>query len=468
MSEYPDRSRWRLLFWALALGVVCFGFGPRMLDALRPEPTTPLDFFQEWASARYFFDGRPVYAPQDQALESYLGVPRKKLDAFLEVNAHPPTSVLLALPFAALSYPNACLAWNLLSWAALVFSLAILLRQLGLPLSVSTLLPVLTLLLLCHPLREQTREGQYNLFLLALIVGGWAAERSGRPWCAGVLLGCAAVLKLFPTFLLLPFLLRGRWRVLLGAAAAAMAWTALTLLVLGPGAYRDYVEFVLPHLQRYHVAPRNLSLTGFWSKVCLVAHALLGYDHRLVLRGLIAVSCLAVTGLAAWRCAQARSREAFDQAFALAVIAMLLVSPITWCHAFLLLLLPAALFAASLPAGRGWRLALGVCLAFLFLPHIDLWQMLCGRLGVDDLGRPYGGPLHSLVTILFQQAALFAFFVLGARIGPSRSLTPVTRRTSQAPRRETNRAGRKFPPPRADLSSVHGASGGMRERSSAS
>src|SRR5271166_4993459 len=88
--------------------------------------TKPRDFTQEWASARNYFTGMPIYENQGKTLFHYLGYVNPKGEDMLDLNAHPPASVLLCLPFAALDYSTAFLLWNLLSLAALVASIYLL------------------------------------------------------------------------------------------------------------------------------------------------------------------------------------------------------------------------------------------------------------------------------------------------------------------------------------------------------
>ncbi|HLG51837.1 MAG TPA: glycosyltransferase 87 family protein, partial [Chloroflexota bacterium] len=73
---------------------------------------------------------------------------------------------------------------------------------------------MIALLLLCFPLWEQCRLGQLTLILSLLISGAWAAERSGYPRLAGVLLGTAASVKLFPGYLFIYYALRKRREVI--------------------------------------------------------------------------------------------------------------------------------------------------------------------------------------------------------------------------------------------------------------
>ena len=179
------------------------------------------------------------------------------------MNAHAPTSVLLAVPLARMAFPDAFLVWNLISLGALVASLWLVQHQLRIPISAWSVGPLVALLLLCFPLWEQCRLGQLTLILLLLIAGAWAADRSGRPWLAGMLLGIAAAIKLFPSFLLFYYALRRRWRSVAAGILTIGALSVLTAAALGFDSYRDYFFNVLPEIQWFRVGWNNNSVWGF-------------------------------------------------------------------------------------------------------------------------------------------------------------------------------------------------------------
>ena len=116
----------------------------------------------------------------NEAVALHLGNGRSERLPDGAFNPHPPASVLLALPFGLFDYPQGLVAWTLLSLAALAASLLIIVRQPGLGYTWFALLPILTVVLNSNPLRQQLHHGQLSLFLLLLITGAWAAERTGR------------------------------------------------------------------------------------------------------------------------------------------------------------------------------------------------------------------------------------------------------------------------------------------------
>jgi hypothetical protein len=437
LAALPRARPW--LWLALAI-LVCVMQGPTFVRDLRPSPTDGVDFFQEWSSARNFLDGRPVYGPTEEAVERYLGFRLRAGERLtIGVNAHPPTSVLVIVPLALLDYPNAVLAWNLLSLLALGASLWLVGRRLGLSLSLRSLLPAVVLLLLCGAFRHQMYQGQLNLLLLLLLTGVWAAERGGRDAAAGALLGLATAVKLFPGLLFLYFVLGRRWKVVGSGVTSLLAVTGLTAALLGPGAYRDYVRDVLPRVDQFRAGWDNASLTGFWAKLfdpppvptpaapsqaeSSSAEAPVLVDvmpifpveplrrDPLLARAGAATCCGAVLALLAWVAWRSRSRSQRDRAFGLSLVAMLLVSPICWEHYFLLLLLPLAQLWVSLPrsaAARGLFLVLAVA---LWLSPPDVWQMAIplshvGNRPVWDAARPW-----QIVSVLsFQCYALLGLF----------------------------------------------------------
>lgn len=405
----------RIALWGLVLAFLAWWQGPGFVRDLRPATGHLNDFFQDWASARFHLDGIPVYGNQEEAVRRYLDltVKREKGDLFLEKNAHPPTSILLFLPFAFLDYYTACLVWNLLSLATLPLSFWLICRQLRFTIPAWVVIPLTALFLVCGPLREQNAYGQFNLVLLLLLAGGWAAERSGHPLLGGALLGVATALKLFPGILFLPYLLRGHWRVLIGGAIAGAALTGLALAVLGVTAFEDYIQDVMPYVAGLRDSWLNASLPGFFTKLFdrlrggttpllhspMLAKALTIASTLLVLVMLTAISL------------RARSRTAFDYAFSTTLVAMLLVSPVTWPHYFLLLLLPALLLWRDLPADGWSRPVFYAGLVCLWISPLWYWKPMVGATA-QTWHRMRAEPWQTLTALSFITYGLIALFVV--------------------------------------------------------
>ena len=206
------------------------------------------------------------------------------------------------------------------------------------------------------------------------------------------------MVKLFPGFLLLYYALRGRWKLLVAGLLTIVAPFCLTTVIFGIGTYHTYLLSVLPSVQWFRVGWNNDSLWGFWSRLFDPApeHRARPITHRAsVLQPDIGrrpvldflgrcrgAPCLAVRRDTAGR--------KYDLTFSLAVTAMLLVSPITWEHYLLILLVPLAVVWLELPAALLARTLFVVTVAAFWLGYPLVWRIfdLNGRTAtwVDSLG----------------------------------------------------------------------------------
>jgi alpha-1,2-mannosyltransferase len=272
-----------------------------------------------------------------------------------------------------------------------------------------------TLLLWCNPLRQQLNQGQINLVLLLLLTSTWAAWRSGRPWWAGVFLGTATALKLFPGFFFLFFLIRRQWSVVAAGAVAFAAWTAASAAVVGVDAYRGYVDRALPNVVEYRGSWLNDSVGGFWHRLFDpgTRHAPVQPIVRSPLIAKLATyaSCAVLAGAMAWCVWRARSRGELDRAFGQTTTAMLLVSPVTWDHYFVMLLLPLVLLWRDLPRGGWQRPAFYILVGILWItPALFWWIGMRVSLG-DWLGYT-AVPSQSATAISIPFYALLGLFAL--------------------------------------------------------
>jgi len=416
-SPRPDHAPpVRIVLCALAL-VVLAGFGPRFAAVFRPPDGWYLDFCQEWLSARNYLDGTPVYADQAEALARHTGRRVGDGQFILPWNAHPPAAVVLTLPFGKLSYRDAHFAWNLVTFPLFLLSLGLVLRELGVPLTLSTVLPLVALVVVFNPLMIHLMQGQPNIPILLLLTLAWLADRHDRPGWAGVAAGLAAGLKLSPAFVFVYFLFARRWRALLTGGLAFLAVNGVALALFGPDEFGTYVRDVIPSLLPYQSSWRNVSLTGFWLRLFdpsprekllpLVLNPTLGHAMVLACRVL-------VTAAVAWAAWRADSTAGRDRAFAAALVGMILVSPVAWTHYFVLLVLPVGLVWVRLPGGF-WRGVMWPVLAVLWMPDTLFAMLAVGReeaVALANLEHQPLGPAVSLTALSAFTYALVGLFVL--------------------------------------------------------
>lgn len=330
----------------LAALLVIWGLGPGVVRLIAGKPAGIADFYQEWSSARSYWLGQPLYQETVKLVPRDFG-PRVSVEGWLlGRNVHPPTAVLLGLPFGRWSYADALFAWNLLGVACLVGAV-LLLTCSQRPLAWQRLLILPALLLLSPHLASQFIYGQLSLILLLLLTGAGVAYVANRRGLAGALIGVAAAVKVFPAVLGWLFLVRRDTRGLIGVIGGFGIATAITCGVLGTAAYRDYLRDVLPEALGWRSAATNSSIPGLWSKLFdpgpRGGHVVPLRVDPLLARGLTAL-CAGVI-LAAWGWMIVRSQDERDRqiAFAVGCLAMLLLSPIAWEH-YTILLLPALVY----------------------------------------------------------------------------------------------------------------------------
>ena len=175
------------------------------------------------------------------------------------------------------------------------------------------------------------------LLLLALAL---LAYLDGRRVRCGVLIGCAASLKLAPLLLVLLLLRRRWWRAGAASLGAVLATTAAGVLALGTGPLVEYVTKVMPALARQNGWLYNQSLSGALNRAA--GHAVLTVQPPIpalaVSAVLLSVAVVAATLWLARPEHVTRSRRGIE--FSCMVMAMLLAGTITWYLHYVLLLIP--------------------------------------------------------------------------------------------------------------------------------
>lgn len=254
-------------------------------------------------------------------------------DGSREHYIYPPLLALIFYPLT--SYQLAWWAWAAFSLACWAASLWLLIRELlrnefGRLLRQSLWWPVfLAALINFPPVLVHMTWGQLQLPLLLLLTLAWLGLRRARPVAAGVLIGLAIALKLFPLLLLVPLLVQRRWRCVAAALGVSALVLGLSFAVVGWDQTVFYVTKVLPEVSsqkdqhdNYSVAISMKLWLGGSFPSDLVANGL-----RLAFLGLVALAAL-------------RRPRAADLGLALGVTALLWVSPVVWAHYFVLAYLP--------------------------------------------------------------------------------------------------------------------------------
>jgi hypothetical protein len=300
----------------------------------------PHDWFHDFR-AGYWHAGRLVLArPADMY----------GLDELTFVNI--PVTGLLFVPFAGLGEYQAGMVFSIIALAAMAATWLLLVRQARLTVQGRWLLAAL--FVTSGPLFYSLRHGNSTTFVLPLLAFALICLESGRSFCSGALLGVAGLIK--PPLLLLPayYTLRRRWRVVAGAATVGVVAGASSLALFGWDVHVIWYErcirpFAGKPLAAYNAQSIGSALARFvapgdfgelWVPIAVTASWA---------RWTKVVECavIAVTLLVCLRPIRKERCTAHRLDFCLMLCLALVISPVTWTHYFLLLLLPAALYLGN-------------------------------------------------------------------------------------------------------------------------
>ncbi len=237
---------------------------------------------------------------------------------------YPPAFAVILIPLTWISNDLAVRIWLFLIQAAVLASLLIIYRVIGRP-SRAELLALVAVLTTFFPLANTVLAGTMNSLLLLLLTGAWASWHRRRDVAGGVLVGAAAVFKLFPAALLPYLAWRRHWKLLAAAAVTGLAGVGLGLAVTSLDHNIYYFREMLPHLAAGTGYRENQSLAGVAARICdpdtTNAGGSAGWCGRLIDWPAVLVLLTIV-----WRLTSRASRSGLE--FALAVTLVILILPI--------------------------------------------------------------------------------------------------------------------------------------------
>src|SRR5947207_4264062 len=284
---------------------------------------------------------------------------------------YPPAFAVTLIPLAWVGNDLAVRIWLFVCQAAVLASLVIVYRVIGAPRR-AELLAVFAVLTTFFPLANSVFAGAMNSVLLLLLTGAWACWQRRQDIAGGVLVGAAAIFKLFP-LALLPYLVwRRHWKLVGAVCLTGLLGLAAGLVVTSLDHNIYYFRDMLPHLAAGTGYRENQSLAGFTARICQPSTAdaggSAGWCGRLLDWPLILLLVVVVL-----RATSRASRSGLE--FGLAVSALPLISSVTWSFHLVILILPIVLLirlaftgALSRVAGRV-LIAAWLCFSVLAAPH---------------------------------------------------------------------------------------------------
>ena len=390
-------TRSALLPWLpwLTLAACCLLlWGYARETVLLPWNTGGRDIGVDYCAARVAARGGSVYDPQE------LRVERDASGAAMDRGGYikPPLFAVLMTPMAELTPIAVQRVWALLNQLFVLGIIAFLAIALfDQPCERRAAAVALLLVALSsQPLSSHFLAGQTNLLVMLLIAAALWFLRADRPVVVGIALGTATALKLYPLTLVAYLLWKRRYRAVVAAGVAMVAWTGVTVCVLGFHSHIDFAARVLPTLFHYRSDVAHYSNQSIYACFYrlfvdnLYTDAVINSPIRARL-----VSTLCCTILVAITAILSKPRSTdLDVEISLVIIATTLITSQAWDMNFVAMLLPTAVAmreTVHLPARRGVPYGAFLVLALALInARFGAWQanngsvrtimLLCPRL----------------------------------------------------------------------------------------
>ena len=188
---------------------------------------------------------------------------------------YPPTALIFLAPLGLFSRAVAENIWTVGSFMSAIAVTALLVSVVVPKASRLQFVAVSALLhafvWLSFPAKFTLGMGQINFFVLFLVVASFVLY--SKKWLvgAGMLLACAAALKLTPLLALCFYVRKQQWRVVLSFVAGLVGLSLVAVMRVGWEVFAQYWQFVLPALPTVgNGAYYNQAFTGFLARAGVV------------------------------------------------------------------------------------------------------------------------------------------------------------------------------------------------------
>jgi len=335
---WPDQ---REVVVTVVIALLLAFYGWRFLLPLAAPSTPRADDFQDYLfAAHQIVTGGDPYA---NFIRNHVAWDWSLSSGYL----YPPAFAVALIPLTWLSNDLAVRVWLFIIQAAVLLSLLIVYRAIGPP-GRGELPAIVAVLTTFFPLANSVLAGTMNSLLLLLLTVAWACWRTRRDVVSGVLVGAAAIFKLFPAALVPYLAWRRHWKLLAGLAVTGLGGIVLGLAVTSVDHNMYYFRQMLPHLAAGTGYRENQSLAGVAARLCdpqtATAGGGAGWCGRAITWPAIAMLLAIVVSLAA-----RATRSGLE--FAMAITTLPLISSVTWSFPLVVLILPIALLIRQASLG---------------------------------------------------------------------------------------------------------------------
>lgn len=290
-----------------------------------------------------------------------------------------PIIALLFTPFSYMSKPLAVALFTMAGILAVVLFFFVLVNFTRAVLWERIL--IIETVLINGPLYNSLKFGNTTHFILLLLVLVLFFLEKKRDIICGILLAIVTLIKPPIGFLVIYFIFRKRWRVIFGFAVTLVAVTGVSILLFGYQLHLFWLQNVFFRFSNQPLASFNVqSVSGLLARL-LTNASLISWQPIVVqwefkLIQYILVSLL--VGGTIWICMRSKSSQTLEVQnleFSIFLCLALIISPISWTHYYLLMLLPLTLYFGNklaVPKRKIWLGFVMLSILLISLPEIAL------------------------------------------------------------------------------------------------
>ena len=258
---------------------------------------------------------------------------------------HLPLFSFFIRPLLVIPYGTITKLLLMINVFAVLLALYLITRLTGTRCNCTWLSCALAALTFFYPLLYSLRLGQTTPLVFLGVTALYSLYKTGYPKLSGALLGGIICLKITPLIVLVYFMVKKKWSLVISSGCTIVVVAIASALVMGRESNSVFVQEII-RLSGYSLASwNNQSLDGFLLR--LVTGGLHLYDwHILTLPFKITVLKYAVVSLLViiWLFAINAPNMTDDKqellSFSLTVTLMVVLSPISWTHYLLFLVFP--------------------------------------------------------------------------------------------------------------------------------
>ena len=398
LNQESHRPKWRSIGAVIFLVFLVIIF--LVLVVANSENRYNSDFLKFYLSARFLLAGENIYSPLTlETIPEDVRIEAELFNQPIHANLNPPLLSLVMLPLGKLNYPNAYIAWWVISLALGLISVYWIFNEYHEDLNNLHVFDLSIIFLLFYPTILTFLSGQVSTLLLFLIVVAWVAGRKGNDSLPGIVLGFALSLKIFTGLFIPLFMIQRRWRLLGWYLGTFIVVNLFSLLVVGIDDHIEYLKSISS--VTWYSATWNTSIMGFLTRIFggseslpLINSPIIGIILYFTLSLIILITLL-------WLAYKSKTGEllAFDLLFSLTIVCMLLISPLGWIYYYVLLIIP---FVVSWVTAKkqGKTILQGLAIAAWLLCSIPYPRHQIDDIGPVDIFMWSGFPFYGLLLMM--------------------------------------------------------------------